>query len=97
MLLKTCRNFAARAIILLRRLPCEWDGTTIVVGVVGQNAVEDTAPYSSASCTGGDEKSLAHVKKVVRAPAFVHSIDLQPQPLSFGNACLSPHACVRTD
>eukprot|EP01047_Picozoa_sp_COSAG01_P036998 COSAG01_NODE_2914_length_6866_cov_17.396483_3_plen_188_part_00 len=50
---------------LVFTLPCLWDGTTIVVGVVGQNEVRVTEPYTPESATGGDEKSLAHVRKVL--------------------------------
>lgn len=50
---------------LYKTLPCEWRGTTVVVGVVGQNEVIVTPPYTPESATGGDDKSLAHVQKVL--------------------------------
>eukprot|EP01048_Picozoa_sp_COSAG05_P023336 COSAG05_NODE_5011_length_1292_cov_1.053646_1_plen_95_part_00 len=71
----------------LRRLPCCWDGKTVVVGASGNevNALISDAlrlwlecllsrhgaqvrvqePYTPESAYGGDEKSLAHVRKVV--------------------------------
>lgn len=53
---------------LNKTLPCDWNGQTIIVGVVGQNEVIVTPPYTPESASGNDAKSLAHVRKVVRAP-----------------------------
>ena len=86
-----------------RRLPCEWRGTTVVVGVVGQNEVRTThshfckrslcllclepttglqvivtPPYTPESATGGDDKSLAHVQKVVRCTAVASKLPFLP-------------------
>lgn len=51
--------------VLHKTLPCAWDGQTIIVGVVGQNEVIVTPPYTPESASGNDPKSLQHVRKVV--------------------------------
>ena len=78
-------------------------GTTVVVGVVGQNEVRTThshfckrslcllclepatglqvivtPPYTPESATGGDDKSLAHVQKVVRCTAVASKLPFLP-------------------
>lgn len=54
--------------VLHKTLPCAWNGQTIIVGVVGQNEVIVTPPYTPESASGNDPKSLEHVRKVVRCP-----------------------------
>ena len=51
--------------VLAKTLPCDWHGQTIVVGVVGQNEVIVTPPYTPEAAKGNDAKSLAHVRKVL--------------------------------
>lgn len=64
--------------VLHKTLPCAWSGHTIIVGVVGQNEVIVTPPYTPESASGNDPKSLEHVRKVVRCPgpSPCHSIAL---------------------
>ena len=50
---------------LAKTLPCDWNGLTIVAGVVGQNEVIVTPPYTPEAAKGNDAQSLAHVRKVL--------------------------------
>eukprot|EP01046_Picozoa_sp_COSAG06_P102668 COSAG06_NODE_48835_length_329_cov_0.891304_1_plen_66_part_01 len=41
---------------LNKTLPCDWNGQTIIVGVVGQNEVIVTPSYTPESASGNDAK-----------------------------------------
>lgn len=42
-------------------LPCKWENDTIIV----MEAIRIVKPYTVDCCSGGTEKNLAHVKRVL--------------------------------
>jgi hypothetical protein len=46
---------------MCNRMPCEWEGKTIVV----MDAVRIAPPYTSDSCSGGNPTQLSRVRKMV--------------------------------